>query len=93
MTARPRQPAPLTAPKPNLHAVESNAGPVAPTRHDDVRNSGQAHELQQPDAGGRGSAGELAPERLKELLGRLAGGFYDRPEVRDEVIRRLSDDL
>ncbi len=93
MTARPGSPAPLKAPRPNLHAVESNAGPASPTRHDDVRNSRQAHELQHPDPGGRGSAGELAPERLKELLGRLADGFYDRPDVRDEVIRRLCGDL
>ncbi len=93
MTARPNQPTPLTTPKPNVRAGEPPTGPTSRSRHEDVRNSRQAHELQQPDPGGRGSAGELAPERLRELLGRLADGFYDRPDVRDEVIRRLSDDL
>jgi hypothetical protein len=35
----------------------------------------------------------LAPERLKEILGRLASGYYDRPEVQEVVARRALTDL
>jgi hypothetical protein len=35
----------------------------------------------------------LVPARLREIAGRLAGGFYDRPEVRDAVVRRAARDL
>ena len=31
----------------------------------------------------------LEPERLQEILGRLASGMYDRPEVRDRIVARI----
>lgn len=35
----------------------------------------------------------LSPARREEVLDRIAGGFYDRGEVRDEVGRRAAKDL
>ncbi len=37
--------------------------------------------------------GELPAERMHAVLRRLAEGFYDRPEVRDELARRVGPDL
>ncbi len=36
---------------------------------------------------------ELPPGRLKQLRERIRDGFYRRPEVMDEVARRLTDDV
>ena len=36
---------------------------------------------------------QLSPARLKQVLERMSRSFYDRAEIRDEVLRRLSDDL
>jgi hypothetical protein len=72
-------------------AADARSLPGAPGR-DDVRISDQARDLQQADAS-RGPVGELPADRLKEVLGRVAGGFYDQPQVRGEVVRRLSRDL
>lgn len=35
---------------------------------------------------------DLAPERARAIGVRLAAGFYERPEVLDEVARRLAAD-
>jgi len=35
----------------------------------------------------------LEPARLRQVLDRVSRGFYERPEVRAEVTRRLSGDL
>lgn len=35
----------------------------------------------------------LLAERLRTILQRLEGGYYDRPEVQTEVARRLQGDL
>jgi hypothetical protein len=40
----------------------------------------------------RGDLG-LTPERQREILDRIAQGFYQRTDVRDEVLRRLAADL
>jgi hypothetical protein len=34
-------------------------------------------------------AGEMSPERLREIVARVAGGHYDQPEVIAELARRL----
>ena len=36
---------------------------------------------------------ELSTARLRQVGERLADGFYDRPEVKDAVVRRLVRDL
>jgi len=37
-------------------------------------------------------SGSLSPERLRDVVTRLASGFYDRPEVRAEIARRALRD-
>ncbi len=37
--------------------------------------------------------GTLSADRLREVLERLKSNFYDRPEVRDQIARRLAQDL
>lgn len=39
------------------------------------------------------SASALSPERLKEITSRIAGGYYDRPEVNDRILERLAAEL
>jgi len=62
-------------------------------RGDDVQISAQARQLQQADSATRGTGGELSADRLRQVLGRMSSGHYDRPEVQDQVVRRLSRDL
>jgi hypothetical protein len=58
-------------------------------KRDDLDISAAARELQ-GNAGSQAAAtSELTPERLREIMGRIASGHYDRPEVRDELVRRL----
>lgn len=44
-------------------------------------------------AGESAPAAPLSPDRRDEVLDRIATGFYDRDEVRDEVGRRAAKDL
>ena len=37
--------------------------------------------------------GTLPPERMREVLRRLADNVYDRPEVQDVIARRVQRDL
>jgi hypothetical protein len=37
-------------------------------------------------------SGSLSPERLRDVVTRLASVFYDRPEVRAEIARRALRD-
>ncbi len=43
-------------------------------------------------SGTRPSSGALAAERLKEIGTRVAEGYYDRPEVVDQVARKVLQD-
>lgn len=47
-------------------------------------------------AGGSADAppsGTLSAERLKQVLTRIEGNYYDRPEVRDTIANRVAKDL
>jgi hypothetical protein len=44
-------------------------------------------------AGAAPPEASLSPARREQVLDRIAGGFYDRDEVRDEVGRRAAKDL
>lgn len=48
-----------------------------------------------PDSSsGSGSGNEgITPEQLARVVRRLESGFYDRAEVREEIARRILDDL
>lgn len=92
-------------PKPGPGRVGSSA-PARPTRKDAPAGpdsaSGQPDRVELSDTALelQGQIGlqptpvqELSPDRLKEVGSRLANGFYDRPEVKDAVVRRLVHDL
>lgn len=81
--------APSAAPaRPNDPAASA----VPATGRDNVEISAQARELLQLDTV-RGTSGEIAPERMRTVLGRISGGYYDQPHVRDAVIRSLTREL
>jgi len=35
----------------------------------------------------------ITPERLKEVIARLETGFFDSPEVREHIARRVREEL
>lgn len=83
-----------TAPSaPSQRQAEPNPAAAAGVRGDRVQISSQARELQQLDLAARGPGGELPAERLRQVLGRMNDGHYDRPDVQEQVIRRLARDL
>ncbi len=72
---------------------------VAPERaacvgsHDAEQPSADVREPQPLDGAGGGPSAELPASRLREVLDRVTGGHYDRPEVKGQVIRRIARDL
>ena len=81
-------------PNPAARPASETSIPAGPSgQRDDVQISAQARELQQMDTAPRGSASEIPADRLKEVLSRVSSGFYEQPEVRDTVLRRLEQDL
>lgn len=81
-----------SAPVPASRSNDAPAIPLPPAGRDNVEISAQARELQQLDTV-RAASGEIAPERMRTVLGRISAGYYDQPQVRDEVIRRLAREL
>lgn len=74
--------------------------PVAPrpagspsTAGDAIEISGIARELLAGSEAPVGSPLHLDPERAREVLARIASGFYDRPEVRARTLSRLAHEL
>jgi hypothetical protein len=82
---RPTPPAPPAKP-----AGETARPAPAP---DQVELSEAARQLAERLGVEPGALAALPPERLKHILERVAQGYYDRPEVRDQVARRLLGDL
>jgi len=74
-------------------ALPAPASPAPAAKQDDVSISAQARELQQRDVTGGGPSGELSPERLHQVLGRISSGYYDQPQVQAAVVNRISRDL
>jgi hypothetical protein len=103
MNVRPTEPGQPQKPGPG-RLRESPAGsparpvekaplpPEAPAR-DRVELSEAARELQAQLGLDKIPVAELPPQRLREILDRLKQGYYDRPEVRDELLQRLAGDL
>jgi len=42
---------------------------------------------------GEKADGTLTPERLAEIQRRIKTGFYERPEIKNKIIDRLTDDM
>ena len=55
--------------------------------------SGTAKDLALSLRSEKGIAGHLDPARERQILDRIVGGFYDRPEVGREVVEMLADQI
>jgi hypothetical protein len=104
MTVRPTSSG--QTPRPGIERAGTPSPPATPTRggdtpvtspavvrRDDVQISPQARQLQQLGTAQRGPAGEIEPGRLREVMGRISSGFYDQPHVKDELLRRIAQDV
>jgi anti-sigma28 factor (negative regulator of flagellin synthesis) len=60
---------------------------------DKVEVSSAAQELHELTGLKQIEANTIPPERMKEILQRISDGTYDKPEVIDEIARRLADDI
>jgi hypothetical protein len=85
---QPRDPIPAT-PAGAPPSPPPGATPAAP-RSDALEISDSTRQL--AGRSERPPLGELPAARLRDILDRLADGFYDQPGVRAEVARRLSRD-
>jgi hypothetical protein len=77
------------------HAAQSAAKPADPTdsdgsraEHDSVEVSNEAKALATSPA--REAASSLPADRLTEIGERLATGYYDQPDVIEQLARKLS---
>jgi hypothetical protein len=71
--------------------AEAPSQPAA--AQDSVQLSQTVRELQERLGLEAIPSGTLSPERLKEIVSRVADGHYDRPEVIAELARRLTGEL
>lgn len=71
----------------------SKAAGRGPVKADDVRISGPARGILTRAGEGAVPQGEVEPERLRSITQRIEQGHYERPDVIDEVLRRLAQDL
>jgi hypothetical protein len=61
---------------------------------DQVELSAEYQSLvEQVRSGGAAEAHGLSAERLRTIMDRVRSGFYDTPEVRDQIARRIEPDL
>jgi hypothetical protein len=58
-----------------------------------VEISGAARELSGALEASSERVGGMEPDRLREILERIAEGYYERPEVKDQVLRKLAHEL
>ncbi|MDM7915026.1 MAG: hypothetical protein ACE15D_10795 [Candidatus Eisenbacteria bacterium] len=66
--------------------------PVPPA--DDLQISPMARELQEIlRSDSANETAELSPEKFREVLDRIRSGYYDRPEVREEILQKLAGEL
>ena len=77
--------------KPELAPAAVPAREAKGARTDSVNVSAEAKALVEGSES-RTSGSGLSAERLKEIGERLATGHYDRPEVVDQVARRVARD-
>ena len=72
-------------------------GRIAPreggNRSDRIEISGAARELLEARSRQETSSGHLDPERARAILDRIGDGTYERPEVKNEVLRRIAAEL
>jgi hypothetical protein len=85
------RPAPGSMPPAGGRERERPSVPEHGVRADSLDLSEAARNLAREIRGREVHVG-LPPERLREIVRRLASGFYDRPEIIEEVARRLARD-
>ncbi len=72
-------------------------GRIAPRdgrpRSDSIEISGAARELLEARPPEDIETTQLDPQRARTILDRLGDGYYERPDVRSEVLRRIAADL
>lgn len=108
MTVRPTQPGQTSSsglnrtgktPAPATKAARapqtpSPAAPVSPSSHrDQLAISSEARDLQRLGGAAQDTTSELSADRMREVVKRMNDGHYDKPDVMDEVIRRMAKDL
>ena len=81
---RSAEPIPAGQTRPN----QTGATPGTPGT-DKVELSSEARALLEQMGVPSGTLSELPPERVRQIFDRVAQGFYDRQEVKDEVMQRL----
>jgi hypothetical protein len=82
-------------------SARHTGSPVASEEHVEQRDETGANvmipttlrDLPEDSAAERVPQGTLAPERMDEVLRRLADGTYDSTEVQDVIARRIQKDL
>ncbi len=80
-------------PDPISRPIQHRTIPSIDEQKDAVEISPAAREMSASTGSGDAGAAGLSPERRTEILDRIAQGFYQRPEVRAEVLRRMGADL
>jgi hypothetical protein len=80
------------SPAPPSLADSRRADAGRPLSGDQADLSHAVHDLQ-PLAADTVAASRLDAGRMRQVLDRVASGWYDRAEVRDVVLGRLSGDL
>ena len=78
----------LSEPLESLKGDRISRPPVRP--EDSVQISSTAETLHQASSDFQSSDADLSPERLQQVLNRISNGFYQRPEVRAEVARKIA---
>ena len=81
-----------TIPQPIARQPESRTAQSVESRKDSVESPSRRGTSSRR-SGRRTRTSWDSPERQREILQRIAQGFYRRPEVRDEVLRRLAANL
>jgi hypothetical protein len=73
---------------------------LAETADRALREEAESGEADVPDAGEEPTAAEARPsgedrpeDKLAEIRRRIEAGFYDRPEIKNKIADKLSDDL
>ena len=76
--------------------IPQSPAPASPLRGESVDNvkiSAEARALHDLDQSESVASGAMSNDRMQQVSKRVAGGHYDRPEVVDEVLKRLLSDL
>lgn len=92
-TSGPRRKRTETLPADSVLTGASRKLPEAILQPDRAEISGIARDLVHATHTERPEASDLPPERMQQILGRIASGFYEQPEVREAVARRIAADL